>query len=94
MVSTNIIFDDFCGFWSVAVNTVEKLQFLASRIHPRLAAWRIVVSVVRRMNEVTLNSTSGPASTGMGDCLLQAGTSSRYVTNQLGQIGLASLRGR
>ena len=37
--------------------------------------------------------TSGPVSTGMGD-RLRAGIPSRYVTSQLGQLSLASLRGR
>jgi len=37
--------------------------------------------------------TSNPVSTGMGDHL-QAGVPSRYVTSQLDQLGLASLRGR
>jgi len=48
--------------------------------------WRrgVVVSGVRRMNEV---------STWMGD-RLRAGISSRYVTSQLAQLSLASLRGR
>ena len=36
---------------------------------------------------------SGPVSTWMGD-RLQAGVPSRYVTSQLGQLSLASLRGR
>jgi len=48
-----------------------------------------VVSGVRRMNE----RTSGPVSTWMGD-RLWAGMPSRYVTSQLGQLSLASLRGR
>ena len=54
--------------------------------------WRrgVVVSVVRRMNEVTI---SGPVSTGMGD-RLWAGIPSRYVTSQLGQLSLAFLQGR
>jgi len=37
--------------------------------------------------------TSGPVSTGMGD-RLWAGVPSPYVTSQLGQLSLASLRGR
>ena len=36
---------------------------------------------------------SGPVSTGMGD-RLWAGIPSRYVTSQLGQLSLASIRGR
>ena len=36
---------------------------------------------------------SGPVSTWMGDCLW-AGIPSRYVTSQLGQLSLASIRGR
>ena len=43
------------------------------------------------MNEV--NPPSGPVSTGMGD-RLWAGIPSRYVTSQLGQLSLASLRAR
>jgi len=35
----------------------------------------------------------GPVSTGMGD-RLRAGIPPRYVTSQLGQLSLASLRGR
>ena len=35
---------------------------------------------------------SGPVSTWMGDCL-RAGIPSRYVTSQLGQLSLASIRG-
>ena len=35
---------------------------------------------------------SGPTSIGMGD-RLRAGIPSRYVTSQLGQLGLASLSG-
>jgi len=49
-----------------------------------------VVSVVRRMNEV--NARRAHVSTWMGDCLL-AGMPFRYVTSQLGQLSLASLRG-
>jgi len=37
--------------------------------------------------------TSGPVTTWMGD-RLRAGIPSRYVTSQLGQLSLASLRGR
>ena len=37
--------------------------------------------------------TSGPVSTGMGD-RLWAGIPSRYLTSQLGQLSLVSLRGR
>jgi len=43
-----------------------------------------------RMNEV---NTSGPVSTWMADSL-RAGIPSRYVTSQLGQLKLASIRGR
>ena len=50
----------------------------------------VAVSGVRHMNEAI--STSGPVSTWMGD-RLPAGTLSRYVTSQLGQLSLASLRG-
>jgi len=52
----------------------------------------VAVSVICRTNEVTLR-TSGPVSTGMGD-RLRAGIPSRYVTSQLGQLSLASLRSR
>ena len=57
-----------------------------------LLGWRrgIVVSGVRRMNEV--NARLGPVSTWMGD-RLRVGIPSRYVTSQLGQLSLESLRG-
>jgi len=45
-----------------------------------------VVSGIRRMNEVNARRAR------MGD-RLQAGIPSRYVTRQLGQLSLASLRG-
>ena len=52
-----------------------------------LAAWRsgrgVVVGGVRRMNEVNARRAR-----------LRAGIPSRYVTSQLGQLSLASLRGR
>ena len=57
----------------------------------RTARRGVVVSGVRRMNEV--KRTSGPVSTGMGD-RLRAGIPSRYVTSQLDHLSLASLRGR
>jgi len=44
------------------------------------------------MNEVNAR-TSGPVTTWMGD-RLRAGIPSRAVTSQLGQLSLASLRGR
>jgi len=50
-----------------------------------------VVSGVRRMNEV--NPRRARLSSWMGD-RLRAGIPSRYVTSQLGQLSLASLRGR
>ena len=50
-----------------------------------------MVSGVRRMNEV--NARGGPVATWMGD-RLRAGMPSRYVTSQLGQLSLASLRSR
>ena len=58
-------------------------------LHP---GWQcgVVVSGVRRINEV---NASGPVSTWMGD-RLWAGIPSRYVTSQLRQLSLASLRGR
>jgi len=54
-----------------------------------------VVSGVRRMNAVKARRLvgSGPVSTWMGD-RLRAGIPSRYVASQLGQLSLASLRGR
>ena len=52
----------------------------------------VVASGVRRMNEVNAR-TAGPVSTWMGD-RLRAGIPTRYVTSQLGQLSLASLRGR
>jgi len=58
-----------------------------------LFGWRrgVVVSVVRRMNEFTLRR----ARLILGWVTrLSAGISSRYVTSQLGQLSLASLRGR
>ena len=55
--------------------------------------WRrgIVVSVVRRMNEVTL--CRARLVLGMGG-RLWAGMPSRYVTSQLGKLSLVSLRSR
>jgi len=50
-----------------------------------------VVSGVRHLNEV--NARRARLVTGMGDHL-QAGIPSQYVTSQLGQLSLASLRGR
>ena len=58
--------------------------------------WRrgVVVSGVRRMNEVNpRRATHYQVGTWMGD-RLRAGTPSQYVTSQLGQLSLASLRGR
>jgi len=66
--------------------------------HPRISSlnfdrmdpihWRrgVVASVVRRMNEVTLRRARL--------VLGWAGIPSWYVTSQLGQLSLASLRGR
>ena len=45
------------------------------------------------MNEVNARRTSGPVTTWMGD-RLWAGIPSRAVISQLGQLSLASLRGR
>jgi len=57
----------------------------------RFCWWRgVVVSGVRHERS---SRTSGPVSTAMGD-RLRAGIPSRYVTSQLGQLSLASLRGR
>jgi len=55
--------------------------------------WRpgVVASVVRRMNEVTLRRAR--LVPGLGD-RLWAGIPSRYVTSQLRQLSLASLRDR
>ena len=57
-----------------------------------LLCWRrgVVVSGIRRMNEVNARRVW---LVWMGDCL-RAGIPSRYVTSQLGQLSLASLRGR
>ena len=52
---------------------------------------RVVVSVVRHMNEVTLRRAR--LVLGWVD-RLWAGIPSRYVTSQLSQLSLASLRGR
>ena len=59
---------------------------------PRLShviGWRrgVVVSGVCRMNEVNARRARSAVSTWMG-------IPSRYVTSQLGQLSLASLRGR
>jgi len=58
-----------------------------------LHGWRrgVVVSGIRRMNEV--NARRARLVPGWGD-RLRAGIPSRYVTSQLGQLSLASLRGR
>jgi len=47
----------------------------------------------RRSSHERSYPTSGPVSTGMGD-RLWADIPSCYVTSQLGQLSLASLRGR
>ena len=54
--------------------------------------WRrgVVASVVRCMNEVTLRR----ARLVLGWVTVFGRVSSRYVTSQLGQLSLASLRGR
>jgi len=59
----------------------------------RLGARVNVGSWQRRLEYQRSYSTSSPASTAMGD-RLRAGIPSRYVTSQLGQLSLASLRGR
>ena len=47
------------------------------------------------MNEVNARRPSGPVTTGMGDRLRAGiGLPSRAVISQLGQLSLASLRGR
>jgi len=56
---------------------------------PLLVAW---CSGYRRSSHERSYPTLGPVSTGMGDCLW-AGIPSQYVTSQLGQLSLASLRG-
>ena len=53
----------------------------------------MVVSVVRRMNEVNARRARLVLGRVMGD-RLWAGIPSRHVTSQLGQLSLASLRGR
>jgi len=45
------------------------------------------------LNTCWRRGVAGPVSTWMGDSL-RAGIPSRYVTSQLGQLSLASLRGR
>ena len=69
------------------------LLFPGSRRSADLVGWRrgVMVSGVRRMNEV--NARRARLVLGMGD-RLRAGIPSRYVTSQLGQLSLASLRGR
>jgi len=52
----------------------------------------VVVSGVRRMNED--NARRARLVPGWVTVRLRAGTPSRYVTSQLGQLSLASLRGR
>jgi len=52
----------------------------------------VVVSGVRRMNEV--NARRARLVPGWVTVRLRAGIPSRYVTSQLGQLSLASLRGR
>ena len=62
---------------------------MASRLKNASASRRrvLVVSGVRRMNEANLRRAQ------LGDHL-RAGIPSLYVTSQLGQLSLASLRGR
>jgi len=73
----------------------EFLRSLEQKRRGKLAAfgWRrgAVVSGVRRMNEV--NARRARLVPGMGD-RLRAGIPPRCVTNQLGQLSLASLWGR
>jgi len=65
---------------------------LIFNITPIEYSWRhgVVVSGVRRMNIVNARRAR-LVSTWMGD-RLRAGIPSRYVTSQLGQLSLASLR--
>jgi len=71
----------------MSMNSWTQVQRAIDRWCSLLLLWRrgVVVSVVRR--------SAGPVSTGMGD-RLWAGTPSRYITRQLAQLSLASLRGR
>ena len=43
MMSNMTFFDDFCGFWSVAVNTMDKLQFLVLIIVKKLNSLKYLV---------------------------------------------------
>ena len=78
------------GLHSALANVPRNFRCLASI--PNSTAWRlgVVASVVRRMNEVTLRR----ARLVLGWVTVWAGIPSRYVTSQLGQLSLASLRGR
>jgi len=56
-------------------------------------AWWHWCSGYRRSSQERSYTTSGPVSTGMGD-RLWAGIPSWYLTSQVGQLSLVSLRGR
>ena len=68
-------------------------QLISKKLDDRVTYWwrGIVVSGVRRMNEV--NARRARLVTGWVT-RLRAGIPSRYVTSQLDQLNLASLRGR
>ena len=71
--------------------TPASSQFDSSVCRP---GWRrgVVVSGVRRMNEV--NARRARLVPGWVSDRLRAGILSRYVTSQLAQLSIASLRGR
>ena len=76
---------------SVKLNGYVQCCFI---VLSHLIGWRrgVVVSGVRRMNEV--NARRARLLPGWVTVRLRAGIPSRYVTSQLGQLSLASLRGR
>jgi len=76
------------------VGALERdLQQISFILHNSDTGWRrgMVVSGIRRMNEV--NARRARLVPWMGD-RLRAGIPYRYVTSQLVQLSLASLRGR
>ena len=77
---------------SVCVAFIFHLIITKFTLYPLLDNWRrgVVVSVVRRMNEVTLRRTRLVLG---WVTVFWAGIPSRYVNSQLGQLSLASLRG-
>jgi len=66
---------------------------LCSRKRFKQSTKRDKAIVARRSSHERSYPTSGPVSTWMGD-RLWAGIPSRYVTSQLGQLSIASLRDR